>query len=135
VVLSCYQQRFGMNVAMFQLLSLDTATAYYASVMRLVAVSRARLPLRLHEVRYENVVTDFEPTTRGVLGFLGLDWDEGVRAYAQTARKRRISTPSAAQMVRPLYGHARGKWRNYEQYLEPWLPALNSWVSAFSYPQ
>jgi len=133
VVLSCYQQRFGMNVAMYQLLRLDTATAYYDAVMRLVEVSRAKLPLRLHVVRYEDVVGTFETTIRGVLDFLELGWDEGVRRYAETAKKRPIDTPSAAQVVRPLYRSARGKWRHYTKYLEPYFPTLAPWVKTFGY--
>jgi tetratricopeptide (TPR) repeat protein len=133
VVLSCYQQRFGMNAAMYQLLRLDTATAYYDAVMRLVEVSRGKLSLHLHAVKYEDVVTRFEATTRGVLAFLDLEWDERVRGYADTARQRTIATPSAAQVVRPLYASARGKWRNYRKYLEPWLPALTPWALHFGY--
>jgi len=133
VVLSCFQQRFGMNAAMYQLLRLDSATAYYDAVMRLVTLSRAKMPLHLHALRYEDLVTDFEGTTRALLSFLGLAWDDGVRGYTETARKRAIGTPSAAQVVRPLYGSARGKWRNYRQYLEPHLPILAPWVAAFGY--
>jgi Sulfotransferase family len=132
-VLSCYQQRFGMNAAMYQLLRLDTATAYYGAVMRLVALSRSKLPLRVHAVKYEDVVGSFEATTRSVLGFLELEWDERVRRYAETASKRTIGTPSAAQVVRPLYGSACGKWRNYSSFLAPYLPALLPWVQAFGY--
>jgi hypothetical protein len=133
VVLSCYQQRFGMNVAMFQLLRLDSATAYYDAVMRLIAVCREKLPLRVHPVKYEDVVTDFEATLRGLLGFLGLEWDERVRGYTDTARERAIGTPSAAQVVRPLYGSARGRWRNYRTFLEPHLPTLSAWAASFGY--
>jgi tetratricopeptide (TPR) repeat protein len=133
VVLSCYQQRFGMNAGMFELLRLDSATAYYDAVMRLVEVSRRRLPLSLYAVKYEDVVASFEATTRGVLAFLELAWDENVYRYAATASKRSISTPSAAQVVRPLYGSARGRWRNYRQFLEPYLPMLAPWLKTFGY--
>ena len=133
VVLSCYQQRFGMSAAMYQLLRLDTASAYYDAVMRLVTVCRTRLPLRLCAVKYEDVVAEFETTTRSVLAFLDLEWDERVRRYAQTARNRTIGTPSAAQVVRPLYGSARGKWRNYRAFLAPCLPTLVPWVQTFGY--
>jgi tetratricopeptide (TPR) repeat protein len=133
VVLSCYQQRFGMNTAMYQLLRLDTATAYYAAVMRLVEASRRRLALRLHVVRYEDLVGSFEATARSLLGFLGLEWDERVRQHTATARRRTIGTPSAAQVVLPIYASARGKWRNYREFLEPHLPALEPWVRAYGY--
>jgi tetratricopeptide (TPR) repeat protein len=133
VVISCFQQRFGINAAMFQLLRLDTAAAYYDAVMRLVELCRAKLPLRVHVVRYEDVITRFEATLGAALGFLELGWDEGMRRYAETAKGRTISTPSAAQVVRPLYGSARGRWRNYRRFLEPYLPLLLPWVEAFGY--
>jgi len=133
VLLSCYQQRFGMNAAMYQLLRLDTASAYYDAVMRLVSVSRARLPLSVHPVRYEDLVSNFETTLGAVLVFLGLPWHEAVRAYAQTARERSISTPSAAQVVRPLYRSALGRWRNYRDFLRPHLAPLAPWVREYGY--
>lgn len=133
VVLSCYQQRFGMNAAMFQLLKLDTATAYYDAVMTLVQASREKLPLQVHELKYEALILDFEPTVRSLLVFVGVEWNDAVRDYAETAKKRAIGTPSAAQVVKPIYGSARGKWRNYKGFLEPHLPALERWVEAFGY--
>ncbi|MEQ1867516.1 MAG: sulfotransferase, partial [Micropepsaceae bacterium] len=133
VVLSCYQQRFGMNPAMFQLLKFDSAVAYYDAVMTLVQVSREKFPLILHEVRYESVVGDFDATVEALLGFLGLEWDDAVRDYAATAKGRTIGTPSAAQVVQPLYSSAQGKWRNYRRFLEPHLSALEPWVRAFGY--
>ena len=133
VVLSCFQQRFGMNVAMYQLLRLDAAAGYYDAVMRLIEVSRNKLPLTVHVVKYEDVVARFEPTVRQLLGFLQLEWDERVRRFTETARERTIGTPSASQVVRPLYGGARGKWRNYRRFLEPCLPILAHWVQRFDY--
>ena len=133
VVLSCFQQHFSMNVAMYQLLRLDTAVAYYDAVMHLIEVSRRKLPLQLRIVRYEEVIVRLEPTLRTALEFLGLAWNDRLLSYTETARQRRIRTPSAAQVVRPLYHSARGKWRNYREFLEPHLPALAPWVSAFGY--
>jgi tetratricopeptide (TPR) repeat protein len=132
-VLSCYQQRFGMNAAMFQLLRLETAASYYDAVMGLVRVCRERLPLDVREVRYEAVVGDFDAAVGALLSFLGLTWDDAVRGYAETARRRVIATPSATQVVQPLYTSSQGKWRNYRRFLEPVLPTLDPWVAAFGY--
>jgi hypothetical protein len=132
-LLSCYQQRFGMNAAMFQLLRLDTAAAYYDAVMRLVQTCRVKLQIDVHEVRYEAVIADFDTSVGGLLSFLGLPWDDGVRGYAETAKRRVIATPSASQVVQPLYTSSRGKWLNYRRFLEPVLPVLEPWVAAFGY--
>ncbi|MCE9523817.1 MAG: sulfotransferase [Alphaproteobacteria bacterium] len=133
VVLSCFQQRFGMNAAMFQLLTLDGAVTYYDAVMALVEASRAKLPLDIHMVKYESVVEDFDATVMQLLSYLGLDWDEAVRDYSATAKGREIGTPSAAQVVQPLYRSAQGKWQKYRSFLEPHLPMLAKWVETFGY--
>jgi tetratricopeptide (TPR) repeat protein len=133
VVLSCFQQTFDMNAAMFEFLSLENAARYYDAVMRLFSVYREKLSFPLHIVRYEDLLADFDREVGRLLGFLGLPWRESVRNYRETAKKRLINTPSASQVVRPLYTTARGKWRNYRAELEPVLPLLEPWVKAFGY--
>lgn len=133
VVLSCFRNRFAMNAAMYQFTALDTAARHYDAVMRLARVSRERLPLALHVVRYEDVVGSFEPTIAAMLDFLGLAWTGEVARFAQTAAGRRIQTPSAAQVSQELYDSAIGRWRRYERQLQPVLPLLEPWVKAFNY--
>ena len=135
VVVSCFQQRFGMNAAMFQLLQLDTTARYYDAVMRLGQAARETFPLKVHELRYEALVSDFDETVKAALTFLGLEWSDAVRDYAQTARERTIATPSAPQVVEPLYASSQGKWRNYAKELGPYLPTLAPWVKAFGYAE
>ncbi len=132
-VLSCYQQRFGINVAMFQFLKLDTAAAYYDQVMNIGEVCRTRLPLNVHMVRYEDVVGDLQNTVTDVLSFLGLEWEDQILDYRAQARDRWITTPSAEQVIEPLYTSAMGKWRNYERHMAPVLPVLEPWVKKFGY--
>jgi hypothetical protein len=133
VVLSCFQQTFDMNAAMFEFLTLEGAARYYDSVMRLFEIYRARLPLKVHLVRYEDLLADFEGKVRGLLAFLDLPWDEAIRGYRDRAKKKVIRTPSASQVVQPLYTSARGKWRHYRAELEAVLPLLEPWVRAFGY--
>jgi hypothetical protein len=101
--------------------------------MGLVSAVKAKLPLQMHAVKYEDVVSDFETTVRSVLAFVGVPWDEAVRNYTETAKARAIGTPSASQVVLPLYSTAQGKWRNYRSFLEPVLPTLEPWVRRFGY--
>jgi tetratricopeptide (TPR) repeat protein len=132
-VLSCFQQRFELNPEMAQFLKLETAAAYYDRVMTLAQLSFDRLPIARHTVRYEDVVKDLRGAVEPVLDFLGLEWDEAVENYRETAKGRVITTPSAAQVVRPIYESSQGKWRRYESALAPVLPVLASWVSRYGY--
>ena len=122
-----------MNAAMFQFLSLEATARYYDAVMRLAEAARARLPLNLHVLRYEDVIGDFRGSIGRLLEFLGLPWTEDVTKYAETAGGRNIRTPSAAQVVLPIYRSSLGQWHHYATQLQPVLPILDPWVRAFGY--
>jgi tetratricopeptide (TPR) repeat protein len=133
VVLSCFRRRFGMNSAMYQLLTREGAAAYYDAVMRLSELYRDLLPVPQHLVRYEMLVDDFENTARAACEFLGLEWNEAMLDFAERARTRGISTPSAAQVARGLNREGQGTWRRYREQMAPVLPILQPWVERFGY--
>lgn len=134
VVLSCFRRRFGMNAFMYQLTTLEGTAAYYDAVMALASAYVARLPLKLHIVRYESLVEDFEAQARAACAFVGLDWSEDVRAFAEKARARSINTPSSAQVVKGLYGEGAGQWRRFRAGLEPVMGLLQPWAETLGYP-
>jgi len=133
VIVSCFRSHFTVNAAMFQFLTLDGAARYYDAVMAVAELARERLPLPVHVVRYEDVVGNFRNEVTRVLGFLGLPWADDVLRYAETARGRTIMTPSATQVIKPIYRSAIGQWRNYARELAPILPVLEPWVKKFGY--
>ena len=133
VILSCFQQRFSINVAMFHLTKTDMAASYYDRVMRIGETCRERLPLNVHVVRYEDVVNDMQKTVTDALSFLGLEWEDEIANYRDKARERWITTPSAEQVIEPLYQTSMGKWRNYQRQIAPVLPILEPWVEKFGY--
>ncbi len=133
VILSCFQQRFVANAAMVQLLELESAAAYYDGAMRVFAASREPLGLDLHIVRYEDVVADVEGAARDVAAFLGVRYEPAMLAFSETARRRTINTPSARQVVEPLYNRSVGRWRAYAEELAPVLPTLDGWARYFGY--
>jgi hypothetical protein len=87
----------------------------------------------LHEVRYEGVIARFDAEIGALLGFLGLPWADDLRRFHETARGRRITTPSARQVIEPLYDSAVGKWRNYESEMSLVRPILDPWAKRFGY--
>lgn len=133
VVLSCYQQRFVINAAMAQFLELQRAADYYAQVMALLELCRARLSLDLHQVRYEDVVADLEGEARKLCAFLGVPFETSMLDYRETALKRDIATPSARQVIEPLYQRSIGRWRRYALDLAPVLPDLDRWAERYGY--
>jgi hypothetical protein len=85
------------------------------------------------EVRYEDMVEDLESVARRTLDFLGVPWDERVLAFDEHARKKMVRSPTYADVTQKVYKHARGRWRNYQKYLEPHLERLEPFVKAFGY--
>lgn len=133
VMLSCYQQRFGMNPAMAQLLELETGARYYDAVMGLYLTCRERLPLALHEIRYEDLVADVEAAARGLAAFLGVAFEPAMLDFTATAKRRDIGTPSARQVIEPIYNRSVGRWRAYAAHLAPVLATLTAWARRFGY--
>lgn len=95
---------------------------------------RVRYGFDLYEARYEALVADFDGETRALCDFLEVEWSAEMRAFAETARERRVRSLSSAQVKRGLYAGAVGHWRNYRDQLAPAAPMLQPWVERFGYP-
>jgi hypothetical protein len=133
VVLSCFRRAFQINAGMYQFVTLEGTARYYDAVMRLVEVYKQKLPLDVYNIRYENVVADLEGESRAICEFLGLEWQDSLLRFQDTARERPIRTPSAAQVRSGLYTTGAGQWRRYAKHLEPVLPILEPWVERLGY--
>lgn len=133
VVLSCFMRAFGLNEAMRNFLTLSGTAELYAEVIQIGIRGQQRLDGRVHLIRYEALVDDLEGEAQRLCGFLGLDWDAAMLRFQDTAKKKRINTPSYHQVVQPVYTSARARWRHYQQYLEPVLPRLQPFVDFFGY--
>ena len=95
---------------------LDIA-AYYVRFDRLIAMWRHLLPGRVLELHYEALVADQEGETRRLLAHCGLDWSDRCLDFHTNAAP--VSTPSAAQVRRPLYADSVARWRAHAEPLEP----------------
>ena len=69
-----------------------------------------------------------------LIEFLGLEWDDNLLNYQETARNRGwIDTPSYDQVTQPLYKQASGRWENYREQMQPVLPILEPLIKEFGY--
>ena len=133
VVLSCFRRRFKMNPAMYELLTLPGAAAFYDAVMRFADQVRPMLGLDWREVRYETLVADLALETSAICKFLGLEWVAEMGDFAARVQGREHATPSTAQLSRGLDRSGIEQWRNYGAQLEPIFPTLNVWVERLGY--
>lgn len=133
VVLSCFRRHFNTNPGMYQFVTLVGAARFYDAVMSVADRYRRLVPDRVHAVRYETLVTDFEHEVRALCAFSGLEWTDRLTDFATTARARTIRTPSAPQVRKGLYTSGAGQWRTYAGHLAPILPILTPWVVTLGY--
>ena len=119
--LSCYFQLFADGL---QLFSYDLAECGHRmlEVRRLIHHWRKVLPLRMHEVRYEDLIGDLEGESRRLIDFLGLVWEPACLEFHRTERS--VTTMSHWQVRQPLYDRSAGRWRHYRTHLAPLFAAL-----------
>jgi Tfp pilus assembly protein PilF len=97
---------------------------HYVRYRRLMRHWQTALPAGcMLEVRYEDNVADPERQARRMLEYLGLAWDPACLRFHQT--ERTVSTASAAQVRRPMYGDSIARWKRFKPFLQPLLQAIN----------
>lgn len=124
VVLSCFRRQFEVDLVKLEFLSLEGAANLYDRTMRFAELCRTRLPLAVHEHRYEDMISDFDGRLQAVCAFVGVPWRASMHDFAAVARGQDIRSPSAGQVRRGLYAEGVGQWRRYEKHLAPVLPIL-----------
>jgi len=134
VVLSCFMQPF-FQIAQTNsaYLTLEGTAEEYAAVMGVWQAVKPLLKNPWLEVRYEDMVDNLESVARKTLNFLAVPWDERVLGFDEHARQKVVRSPTYADVTRPVYKSAMGRWRNYQKYLEPHLDKLEPFVKAFGY--
>ncbi|PTW47937.1 tetratricopeptide repeat protein [Sphingomonas faeni] len=95
---------------------LDIA-AYYQRFDRMMALWREVLPGRVLELNYETLVDNQREETARLLAHCGLDWSDACLDFHTNAAP--VSTPSAAQVRRPLYRDSIDRWRLHADALGP----------------
>lgn len=135
VVLSCFKQHFGRNIAMDHFRSFDGAVKLYDFTMRQWFGSYGLDDPRIHYLRYDDLVTAFEPSLRAVLEFLGVQWDAQVLGFAERAEARSTRTPSYQKVRQGLTIGVQSSWRNYEfLFQSDAAKPLFEWARLFGYP-
>ena len=132
-VLSNYMQRFIPNGAMIHMIDLNDAAKLYDRCFSAWEEARSVLNLKVHTIKYEDVVSDLKAEIMKALGFLGLDWQDSVAAFDETAKKRIIGTPSRKQVTQKLYTKAKGRWHKYREYMGDVPEILRPWAEKFGY--
>ncbi len=121
VCISCHFQRFD-SADLAYTTSLDDLGFYYRQYERLMAHWSQVLPLRVHEVVYEDLVADVERVSRDLISFCGLEWDERCLEFYNNPRP--VQAPPNLQVRQPIYKNSVRRWERYEPHIKPLVEAL-----------
>jgi tetratricopeptide (TPR) repeat protein len=102
---------------------LDEIGRYMAAYHSLVAHWRRCLGEALFVLQYEDLVTKREDTTRALLAYCGLGWDDA--CLHPEANTLPATTQSAVQVRERVHGRNLDTWRNVQHHLSPLAARLN----------
>ncbi len=133
VVLSCFFQNLLLNTTNANFLTLERLAKHYADLMDVWLAVREWEGFTWLQTRYEAIVSDLEGEGRRVTAFLGLDWHPDQVRYHEKSRGKQFNSPTYQDVTRPVYSSSVGRWRAYEKYLAPILPALDPYCRRLGY--
>ncbi|SMX40383.1 tetratricopeptide repeat-containing sulfotransferase family protein [Maliponia aquimaris] len=82
---------------------------------------KTRLPDRIHEVSYDDLVSDPDPQARALVAAAGLEWEDACLDFHNA--KTNVKTLSLMQVRQPIHTGRREAWRKYETELAPFIEA------------
>jgi tetratricopeptide (TPR) repeat protein len=111
--LSNFRQLFmpGSSYCDYSFNLLDTGR-YYVLFDRLMAHWQQLFPGRILEMAYETLVESQEATTRELLHFCGLSWNDACLHFEDNPEP--TATASAVQVRQPMYRTSLKRWKKYQ---------------------
>ena len=101
---------------------LKTLGLYYREYRRLMGHWQKVVPLKIFELRYEQMIGEQESTSRKLINFAGLEWNDACLNFHET--ERTVRTLSRWQVRQPLYSSSVKRWKKYEEFLGPLIEGL-----------
>jgi hypothetical protein len=119
--ISCFSQKFPPHTNEWAS-SLHSIGHYYNEYTRLMRHWRELLGDAMLEVKYEELVGHQEATTREILNFCGLEFDDRCLEFWKTGRT--VLTLSQDQVSKPLYGSSVARHERFGALLDPLRNAI-----------
>jgi len=118
--LSCYFQDFFQDLPWSY--DMENLATYYRGYEQMMTHWSRTLRIPVLNVTYEDLVANQEETSRMLIEFCGLPWDE--RCLQFHTIKRFVATASYDQVRRPVYSRSVGRWKNYQSQIAPLIKNL-----------
>ncbi len=87
---------------------------------------REVLPIRIFELKYEDIVQQQEEVSRQLIDFCGLEWDsKGLNFYK---KDRPVFTAINWQVRQPIYTSSCGRWQKYDKFINSLKELLTDFI-------
>ena len=96
---------------------LENLGHWYRDYLNLMEHWNSVLGVRIYNVNYDDVVNNTEETTRKLIDYCGLEWDDQCLQFHNTQRE--VKTASQWQVRQPVYTTSLDLWKRYEKHIGP----------------
>ena len=134
VILSCFRHGFVMNANMYEYTDIVQLAKLYSLTMECAQIYFEKLDLSVYKHKHEDFISDFDTKTRALCTFLGVEYNDNMRNFVETAKNREINTPSRDQVRAGLNTSGVAYWRNYAEQMQEPVRIVAPWVKAYGYP-
>ena len=115
ICFSNFKNNFSSKTVGFSY-NLEKIGIYYNLYKDLMLFWKERLKNDIFELSYEELIKDQEKTTKKLIEFCDLEWDEN--CLSPHKNEKIVSTASLAQVRSPVYKSSVKKWENYSEELK-----------------
>jgi Tfp pilus assembly protein PilF len=119
---SNYKSNFLNNNGMeYSLRQKDTAE-FFISYNNIMKFWNGKFPEKIINIKYENLVDNFELEVKNLFKNLNLKWEDQVLKFYDNARS--VETASFLQVRKNIYKNSSEEWKKYQNYLSPMIEVL-----------
>ena len=120
---SSYKQLFAN--AYYHSYDQEKMARHHIRYRKLMQVWGERFPGRFFDISYEETARNLEPNARALIEYLELPWQDECLNFHQ--QKTAVTTASSVQVREPAHTRSIGRWKKYEQQLQPMLKTLQEY--------
>ncbi len=122
ICFSNFKNNFSSKTVGFSY-NLEKIGIYYNLYKDLMLFWKEKLKNNIFELSYEELIENQKETTKKLLDFCNLEWDEN--CLSPHKNEKIVSTASLAQVRSPIYKSSVKKWENYSEQLKKLNTLIN----------
>jgi tetratricopeptide (TPR) repeat protein len=124
--ISAYRQLFNSRGEFT--FSFDGIHKYYEGYLRMIRHWQNAYPDQIRTQHYEQLVTSSREEIQALLDFCRLESEETCFEFHK--QNRAVTTPSASQVIQPMYSTSIAQWQRYEEYAPEEMALLGSLIES-----